>query len=877
MAESNKVRLVRCPNCENLLPELADYSVYQCGGCGAVLRAKIKNPEADTSSEKLEEDKRGRVSSKSEIPLRKRLIDLSDASHVDVKSSAGSLRRDQSDAEKKSNVDCDDTGAKQPVENGNKDEIANSVEQEQEDSCSDFGYIGRLQRQAVKQGEMEGLQRIPRAVVEGLRFSTSNYPDEGPSYGYSDSLQSQTDQAGSSRIHLEQDRAELLRKLDELKERLSRSCDVIDKPKEKDTLFPSGSSGAKKPSMPLYGPDQHGMGAGPSYFSHFPEPFAYPVRHDMTRHGLYPPMHNPNHIPAYGDPFGSQILGRAPQQLPGEYQQAPHPYFSRQYMESNHDPFMPYPQSSVLHQASCSCFHCYEKHRRVPPPIPSRSFGDKRFPDVPCNPMYHFENHGTFSSHFHNSRATMPQMSVLHSQAPARWPSDLKPEIGGFVQCHPQRVVITSGGRRFRPIAGGAPFILCYNCFELLQMPKKKQLVAKTEYKLRCGACSSVINFIIVNKKLVLCDHAEMKGTSVQVDDISDGVINDSSSYFRGRVNRIASTFSSDDYDESGYDFQSVDQEPVVSSMDQALNSIRPQEMPSFHSSSLSISEDDNSPDVLIASREEKNSVRQPIKSTMSPLPSGSPLQDHFDYSTSNQAVNRFGKGNCSNRSGQEKFTSNKAATRQNSLKEASLPTEMEVSFDDYNTGISQDSGEAAREGDQPKVAKGGESFFVNIIKKSFKDFSRFNQTEERGKGNISVNGHPITDRVLKKAEKMAGPIQPGQYWYDFRAGFWGVVGGPCLGIIPPFIEEFNYPMPENCAGGTTGVFVNGRELHQKDLDLLANRGLPTDRDRSYIIEISGRVLDEDTGEELDCLGKLAPTVEKAKHGFGMKVPKVAA
>lgn len=66
--------------------------------------------------------------------------------------------------------------------------------------------------------------------------------------------------------------------------------------------------------------------------------------------------------------------------------------------------------------------------------------------------------------------------------------------------------------------------------------------------------------------------------------------------------------------------------------------------------------------------------------------------------------------------------------------------------------------------------------------------------------------------------------------------------------------------MPENCAGGNTGVFVNGRELHKKDLDLLASRGLPTDRDRSYIIDISGRVLDEDTGKELDSLCKLAPT-----------------
>lgn len=78
--------------------------------------------------------------------------------------------------------------------------------------------------------------------------------------------------------------------------------------------------------------------------------------------------------------------------------------------------------------------------------------------------------------------------------------------------------------------------------------------------------------------------------------------------------------------------------------------------------------------------------------------------------------------------------------------------------------------------------------------------------------------------------------------------------------FLQPYIEEFNYPMPENCGAGNTGVFVNGRELHQRDLDLLCGRGLPTTRDKSYVIEISGRVLDEDTGEELDSLGKLAPT-----------------
>lgn len=38
MSETAKVRLVRCPKCANLLPEVTDFSVYQCGGCGVVLR-----------------------------------------------------------------------------------------------------------------------------------------------------------------------------------------------------------------------------------------------------------------------------------------------------------------------------------------------------------------------------------------------------------------------------------------------------------------------------------------------------------------------------------------------------------------------------------------------------------------------------------------------------------------------------------------------------------------------------------------------------------------------------------------------------------------------------------------------------------------------
>lgn len=78
--------------------------------------------------------------------------------------------------------------------------------------------------------------------------------------------------------------------------------------------------------------------------------------------------------------------------------------------------------------------------------------------------------------------------------------------------------------------------------------------------------------------------------------------------------------------------------------------------------------------------------------------------------------------------------------------------------------------------------------------------------------------------------------------------------------FLQPRIQQFNYPILKNCSGGTTGVVVNGRELHAKDLALLHSRGLPIERGKSYIVEISGRVLDEISGEEVRNLGPLAPT-----------------
>ncbi|CAI5981866.1 unnamed protein product [Closterium sp. NIES-65] len=136
----------------------------------------------------------------------------------------------------------------------------------------------------------------------------------------------------------------------------------------------------------------------------------------------------------------------------------------------------------------------------------------------------------------------------------------------------------------------------------------------------------------------------------------------------------------------------------------------------------------------------------------------------------------------------------------------------------------------------------------------------------------VVVNGEPISDGHVAAAEERAGPIQPGNYWYDQVAGFWGQMGGPCLGMIPPGID-LGPALPKNCSGGNTKVYVNARELHRKDLDRLVKRGLPLTDNMAYRVEANGNVFDGLSGEFLVNLGKLAPSLDNRKRGLGMRIP----
>ncbi|XP_057462950.1 uncharacterized protein LOC130753044 [Actinidia eriantha] len=318
--------------------------------------------------------------------------------------------------------------------------------------------------------------------------------------------------------------------------------------------------------------------------------------------------------------------------------------------------------------------------------------------------------------------------------------------------------------------------------------------------------------------------------------------------------------------------------ETSVLSSDRRLNVGKSHERQEPLSSTFSFSENEQNPYSGIFQKEISKSSDLPPKEDL-PLP----FSDSLDCkdpakASSDNVVSRYGVGNKSKRNDQEKAVLERSVSVENSVTDVLVATEMEVPSSEFqNSIVSQDSVEVSKVEDQTTISKESEFFYANLLKRTFGNFSRSSQRVEIGRPNVFVNGQPMSDLVVQKAEMIAGHIQPGNYWYDYQAGFWGVMGHPCLGIIPPFIEQFNNPMPENCAAGNTGVFVNGRELNQKDLDLLAARGLPTTRDKSYVVTISGRVSDECTGEKLNSLGKLVPTIQRATHGFGMKIPRALA
>ncbi|KAM7531385.1 hypothetical protein LguiB_034795 [Lonicera macranthoides] len=957
--EASNVRLVLCPKCENVLPEQPDYSVYQCGGCGAVLRGTQKGPgSADLSEKSDNEGIRGvgkDIVSETQTEKQTHGFDHRRSERVFQERPVNLISSSSSRTEKREILLDPDRSIKERIMASRSDDSAKVVNlgfsNELEENRHPYGSLRSRPVMDQRNLERNGSPTFhgnARGLSEKGRLTSFQYPDEvsanypqGSFPGYSEPIRNRDGKNRRTTVEdLENDRTELLRKLDELTNQLSRSCDTTEKSKERFTdnsrialtmsdprdgqeafvseessssynvnMRPSarGKHVLEPPSFqgPLSYVRNHALNVqapsfqgpvsyvknhalneqdpsfqGPvSYVKNyalnvrdpsfqgsisyaknhalnvqdpsFQGTVSYVKSHTLDVHDFYDPRRNaPNEFSGYEDACWPQMPRRAlprralyqppPQYLPPAY----HDHFPEQYMDFNQDPIASHQHGTFFHQPACSCFHCYNKNRQVPPRDPPPVFSSRRSQNDPTYPIYYDHvNPVTYGPPGHNSRGFQPPQMYSREQRPQmRSSSDFESDNGGFGYRKRRVVVARESERICHPIAGGAPFITCCNCFGLLNLPRKLMAMVKKQRKIQCGACSALILIEVENKTLLVSLAAQIKQVSVPLGDGSGEMLNKN---FQ----------TSDNFDDSGYNFQLTDTETDLLPRDQRSNSSESEKRQRPRSSSSSFSKHEHSPvNSVIVQRDVSVSAVLPSKDNGSLSLPDSPLEEHLDSSSSDNVMGD--KGNKSKHTDQdhEKMIANRTTSRQNSIKDAPVATEMEVFSNEYfNSGLSHDSVEMSKEEDRP-------SFFAGLIKRSFKDLSRSNQSMENARSNVFVNGKHIPERVVKKAEKIAGPIQPGEYWYDFRAGFWGVMGQPCLGIIPPCIEEFDHPMPENCGAGNTGVFVNGRELHQRDLDLLCGRGLPTTGDKSYVIEISGRVLDEDTGEELDSLGKLAPT-----------------
>jgi len=86
-------------------------------------------------------------------------------------------------------------------------------------------------------------------------------------------------------------------------------------------------------------------------------------------------------------------------------------------------------------------------------------------------------------------------------------------------------------------------------------------------------------------------------------------------------------------------------------------------------------------------------------------------------------------------------------------------------------------------------------------------------QAEER----IVVNGSPLAAETVRQLQRLYPvPIKPGRYWYDNVSGAWGFEGEPIAGQMLPGLK-LGGPMRADASRGTSGIFINGRQITQSE------------------------------------------------------------
>jgi hypothetical protein len=89
----------------------------------------------------------------------------------------------------------------------------------------------------------------------------------------------------------------------------------------------------------------------------------------------------------------------------------------------------------------------------------------------------------------------------------------------------------------------------------------------------------------------------------------------------------------------------------------------------------------------------------------------------------------------------------------------------------------------------------------------------------------VIINAQPLAVEVRAGLEaRYRTRLLAGRYWYDASTGWWGVEGGPVAGLVHAGLA-LGGPLRADASGGHSGVFINGRQLHDLEVRYLRTLG----------------------------------------------------
>ncbi|XP_038980825.1 protein ENHANCED DISEASE RESISTANCE 4-like [Phoenix dactylifera] len=520
-------RFVRCPGCLKVLVEYVDIPVYQCGGCGKIIRAKNRSAAAQNDNSRslgadhsqshsdVGSSANGSTSSVKEMFACSTSAHSSELEHEEKEtmlrnvsslySGAKCNHQGNGETSGENGSDADQLAVRSHASQGQPDEGVHSKAEPEKSLKLSQQHSGRSNvmnkveeppESSVGHSVASEEDLVARRSADVLDLSFQS-PATRSSHAYDGSISSSSDGhngrardrylrlsrrtfrqpkaldtavnegkegekvSGSNQIAIDIEAGVQARTLTSksLNERhgsgIMRMNELV-----RETSFESEDFYSVQNSME---PESDGPPGSPSRGSHFQRDFFRSRSSKYLRHGR---MDSSRRI----DELYNQLLGPRNQSAAG----------GKPYSRGFNPNLLHHPPEAVLHgprqiafpryqfsqmpfvgQRCCSCLHCCQEDRQ-------RQLRPNHCTDGICGA--HAYNLCSHSSTAGSSGAPDHEQEKL--------------------RCDEKR---KRRKNHCRPISGGAPFMICYECYELLQLPADFLISRRRLNRLQCAACSEVL------------------------------------------------------------------------------------------------------------------------------------------------------------------------------------------------------------------------------------------------------------------------------------------------------------------------------------------------------------------------------------------------